>query len=586
MPRPKKAFAFSNTRPEGARIVRLAPGGRVQVLTPEFASACDPALSFDAKRMLFAAKRTVRDPWSIWEMSVDGSAKREITRGFGNCGEPRYLALGSITPPDFDDKVRWIAFSSDAAGTYEELTNRLSTSLYVRNIEPIAGRGVVTWRTSFNLSSDFSPTVLRDGRVLFTSRQPGGDPAHPYGRFPLLLTNWDGTGLNLFYGNSDGATLNTMGVEMPDRTLVFVESDGEDANGAGRLARVSFKRPLHSHEVISRQPGLYSSPAARADGTLVVSYAAEKASFGIFRFGPDLGSPAEALVDDPKWDDMQPVPVEVRAEPTGLLSAVVESAETADLQCLNVYESDTPEPPRKGEVKSVRLIEGVPLPAHEKVLPPLPGSSSFSNVRTRILGEAPVEEDGSFLVTLPADTPFFVQLLDAGGMAIKNMRGWMWVRKGTSRGCLGCHENKEMAPENRATLALIKHRPAELLAPPAQRRSLDFQKDIMPLLQERCASCHGGKSPMGGFKVADSAPGPFNSAYRQLLAGAPAHTAPGGRRTSYVVPGSARESALSQIIGAVKPSRSGAAGHPGVELRDEERRAIVQWIDLGARWAN
>ncbi len=530
----------------------MAPGRPIQVLTSEFASACDPSLSFDARRILFAARRTLRDTWSIWEMSVDGSDKREITPGFGNCAGPRYLARGSITPPEYDEKVRWIVFSSDAAGTREELSDSLATALYVRNIEPIAGRGVVTWRTTFNLSSDFSPTVLRDGRVLFTSRQPGDDPAHPLGRFPLMLANWDGTGLNLFYGNSEGAVLDTMGVEMPDRTLVFVESDGEDANGAGRLARVSFARPLHSHEVLSREPGLYASPAARADGTLVTSYAPAGRSFGLYRFSLETGAPSEALFDDPKWDELQPVPVEARAEPTGLLSAVVDSAETADLQCLNVYESETAEPPRKGEVKSVRLIEGVPLPAHERILPPLPGSASPSNLRTRILGEAPVEEDGSFLVTVPGDTPFFVQLLDAGGMAVKNMRGWMWVRKGTSRGCIGCHENREMAPENRATIALIKHRPAALLTPPAERKSLDFQKDIMPLLQARCASCHSGKSPSGGFRITGTAPAPFNHAYRQLLSVRPAHSVQGDGGSPLVLPGSARQSLLSQIVGAVE----------------------------------
>ncbi len=240
---PKRGLVFRHAGPEGARIVRASSGRPPQVLTPEFASACDPSLSFDAQRLLFAGKKAAADKWSIWEMAVDGTGKRQIVGDFGNCREPRYLARGSITPPDFDEKVRWIVFSSDAAGTYEEQSDRIAMSLYVRNIEPIASRGTVTWRTTFNLSSDFSPTVLRDGRVLFTSRQPAEGPAHPFGRFPLMLANWDGTGLNLFYGNSEGATLNTMAAEMPDRTLVFVESEGDTGSGAGRLARVSFSRP-------------------------------------------------------------------------------------------------------------------------------------------------------------------------------------------------------------------------------------------------------------------------------------------------------------------------------------------------------
>jgi hypothetical protein len=42
---------------------------------------------------------------------------------------------------------------------------------------------------------------------------------------------------------------------------------------------------------------------------------------------------------------------------------------------------------------------------------------------------------------------------------LMTMPRWMWVRKGTSRGCVGCHENKELAPENRVTQALFKAYP-------------------------------------------------------------------------------------------------------------------------------
>jgi hypothetical protein len=104
-------------------------------------------------------------------------------------------------------------------------------------------------------------------------------------------------------------------------------------------------------------------------------------------------------------------------------------------------------------------------------MPGLPvGPDTFPRVKTRILGEAPVEPDGSFFVRVPADTPFFIQTLDTQGTVLLTQRSWMWVRRGTSRGCVGCHENKELAPENRSTQALIKAQPASLLAPVEQRK--------------------------------------------------------------------------------------------------------------------
>jgi Hydrazine synthase alpha subunit middle domain len=413
---------------EGSRIVLLAGRGAPAVLTPEFAAAADPSVSFDGTRILFAGKRTAQDKWDIWEMDRNGGNKRQITRELGNCREPEYLALSSITPPDFDDKVRWITFISDAAGSRQEGKTDLATSLYVTNLEPIRGRNSVVWRTTFNLSSDFSPTVLQDGRVLFTSRQKYKDSPE---KFPLLAANWDGTGLNLFCGTGQGARFKTMACEMPDRTLVFVESDNPSDAG-GRLARVSYRRPLHSYELLSRGIGQYLYPHQSPDGTLVVSFSTGKESYGIYSFDVAKGLPGKPVFHDPKWESLDAHAVAQQPEPQGLISAVVDSLAWGHLHCMSVYESDIPEIKaiRKGAVTRVRFVEGVP-----------------------------VEPDGSFFVEVPADTPFLMQLLDDKGNVLGAMPRWMWVRRGTSRGCIGCHENKELAPENRASDAVRKGAP-------------------------------------------------------------------------------------------------------------------------------
>jgi hypothetical protein len=444
-------FLLNKAAEPGSRIVLLSHDGSPVVLTPEFAAAADPSVSFDGKRILFSGKLNVQDKWNIWEMDVDGKNKRQITRDFGNCREPEYLARSSITPPDFEDKVRWITFVSDAAGAYEEGKPELVTSLYAASLEPIAGRGYVTRRSTFNLSSDFSPTVLQDGRVLFTSRQKfAGSPE----KFPLLAANWDGTGLNLFCGAGQGAYFKTMACEMPDRTLVFVES-ANPADSGGRLAGVSFRRPLHSYEPLSRGRGMYLYPHPSPDGSLLVSYSSGNGSYGIYLFDFEKGMPGEQIFDDPNWEDLDAQAVVQRPEPQGLISAVVDSLTWGHLHCLSVYESDIPEVKaiRKGDVKRVRFLEGVPASGAEYARSPL---ESLPVARTRLLGEAPVEPDGSFFVEVPADTPFLVQLLDENGRVLETMPRWMWVRRGTSRGCIGCHENKELAPENRVSDAVRK----------------------------------------------------------------------------------------------------------------------------------
>jgi hypothetical protein len=276
-------------------------------------------------------------------------------------------------------------------------------------------------------------------------------------RFLLLTASWDGSGLNIFTGDGQGGAFKTMAVESPDRHLVFVESADASALG-GQLACVSFRRPLHSHEMLSSGRGYYLNPRPLADGKLAVSYTSGTESYGLYYFDSAKHTAGVKLYDDPKWEDLDVQAVEVRAEPTGLISSVAERLDWGDLHCISVYDSDRPEVAhlKRGDVKQVRLVEGMPVPAPARppAIPP--------EVRTRVLGEAPVEPDGSFFVRIPGDTPFYMELLDGQGKVLESMTRWIWVRKGTSRGCIGCHENKELAPVNVTTDAVRKGEPHDL----------------------------------------------------------------------------------------------------------------------------
>jgi hypothetical protein len=632
-------WAFRKSRPEGSRIVVLSPDGAISVLTPEFVSACDPCVSYDGKRILFSGKRAQQERWNIWEMDIDGENKKQITKDLGDCAEPEYLACGSITSPEFADKVRWIVFTSNAAGAYDEALHEVSderskhgeelaTSLYVTNLEPIEGRGFVTWRTTFNLSSDFSPTMLRDGRILFSSWQHHGSQYYPYGMFALMgMNDWAGPGVNLFYGNDEGPTVKSMACEMPDRTVVFVESDGSTVDGSGQLAIVSFKRPLHSHETLSKGTGRYRTPHAFPNEELVVSYASETGNFGIYVFDYETGMPGRKIYDDPEWNDVDAIAIAPCPEPMGRITIVVDSVLTGHLHCLNVYDSDRPEAVeiKRGDVKWVRFVEGMPISQSEREKlpligtgiglsgPGLPSSEAKGSTpigatpygRVRILGEAPVESDGSFYVEVSADTPFFIQTLDENGMALQTMRGWMWVRRSDRRGCIGCHENKELAPENRVTEALIKAKPQALTAPPEKRRTVDFLHDVMPIIEQRCVSCHSGDSPPKGLELSLKPTKYFNRAYENLLTPEDGKSPENGGK--YINPGIARKSLLIHLIygwNEKSPRWKEERGKeiPNSEIRNpkseirmmppdkplsnEERKKFVEWIDLGAQWDN
>jgi len=585
-------------RTEGARLVMLEDG-ETCVLTEGFDSACDPDLSFDGTRVLFSGKRDAADRWNIWEMGLDGGRPRQITSDLGDCGEPVYLAMASVAPPTFEEKVRWIAFTSTAPGVLNGQGTGPLTSLYVTNLSPIKGRGTVIWRTTYGSGGDISPMVLSDGRVLFSSWQRDA--------FGLMTITWDGDNLNPFYGNHDGPVMKTMACEMPDRrALVFVESDGEED---GRLVQVSFRRPLYSHEVLSRGEGRYRTPYPTPDGGLLVSYTAGEGNYGIYTFDFETGRPGKKIYDDSDWHDVDAMPVALRPEPLARIP-MVEFASVLDikgfsgagqLHCLNIYDSDRTEVAQlePGQVKWARFVEGVGIPGADGACSGAAGLASTwppPCVQPRILGEAPVEEDGSFFVNIAGNTPYYIQILDEERMSLYTMRAWAWMRSRGQRGCIGCHENKELAPENRVTQALLKMEPAYLTARPEDRRTVVFRRDVMPIVETRCAGCHRATPPPGGLDLGGGYDPvgegmAFNRAYGSLLspmAGKPSSV--GGK---YVHPSDARNSPLIWRLYGWQVGRQYESAPyrgpttqmpPKMPLSDEERRALVEWIDLGARW--
>ena len=555
----QQIWALRNAPVDGCRIMRLDENGQMTNLTAEFTSAAFPCVSYDGESILFAGKQADGDNWNIWQMQVDGSDKAQVTRDMGDCWDPAYLALGSITPPEFTEKVRWITFVSNAPGKYDLYGDGQATALYAHTLETIEERGFVTWRTTFNLSSDFSPTMLNDGRILFSSWQHYGDRYAPSGKVALLTINWAGTGLNVFYGNHEGARVHTMAAEMPNRTMAFIESEGSTPDGAGNLARVSFRRPLHSRELLGE--GLFRFPHPTSDGGMMVSYARDGQQYGLYRFDADQRQLGDLIFDDPEWNDVDAHAIMSQPEPQGRITIVTDSKDTGHLQCMNVYDSDQPDVQAlaRGSVKWVRFLEGLPPEAPR-------GAESAIFPPVRILGEATVEPDGSFYVHLPADTPVSMQLLDKDRISLKTMKGWMWVRQGSRRGCIGCHENKEYAPENRVTQALLKATAHDLLMVPEDRQQILFSNNVLPIIEQRCQRCHGGDSPRAGMDLNS------DMAFRSLMA-----TVDG--QPEYVVPGEARNSRMTRLI----YGRDGQTMPPNRPLSDEEKQRIAAWVDLGAQ---
>ncbi|MBN2129451.1 MAG: hypothetical protein JW741_08135, partial [Sedimentisphaerales bacterium] len=267
--------------------------------------------------------------------------------------------------------------------------------------------------------------------------------------------------------------------------------------------------------------------------------------------------------DDPLRDDLQANLLVPRSEPDGRSSVVDEQDPTGILYCLNIRQSDLPRSEWLPTDSSVRLrvLEGVARDGRDAAEEPEPPM-------TRVLGEVDVDPDGSFNIRVPANIPIQLQLLDTDGMALRSCR-WIWVRNREPRGCIGCHEDGELAPENRVVEA-VKRSPMDLTLPPERRRSVTYGSDVAPLIRRSCASgaCHGGGAPPRLASFED---------VRTHVRG-PARTSPlvwslYGRGTSYPWDAPA---ANGERIQRMPPD--GAA-----PLSDEDRRTLIEWIDMGAQ---
>ena len=154
---------------------------------------------------------------------------------------------------------------------------------------------------------------------------------------------------------------------------------------------------------------------------------------------------------------------------------------------------------------------------------------NFANERHRILGEIPLRKfdaqgqpvidpegnpDTSFLAKIPADTPFTFQTIDRNGMVLNMAQTWHQVRPGEVRtDCGGCHAHSQLPLDFDTTAAaapgyeiydlskvtpLVTHDGAgdpDLIELQQPLADVEFHRDIRPILQRSCVSCHTQNDP-------------------------------------------------------------------------------------------
>lgn len=217
----------------------------------------------------------------------------------------------------------------------------------------------------------------------------------------------------------------------------------------------------------------------------------------------------------------------------------------------------------------------------------------------RILGEIPIEDDGSVHFEVPSVKAVYFQILDENRKVLQTMRSSTHVMPNEFRGCLGCHATKTTkAPQTRPAKALRK--PAKKLIKPFNDITFGFERYIQPILDKHCVACHNGKNQdtkldLRGIQFVKGAP--FTRAYVNLVFGVdltptkthsvvnsiaspiscyydyPSLETDTPETESVIAP----MTVLSYVSPLVKRLEK---GHNGVKLSDDEFNRLKAWIDL------
>jgi len=554
-------------------------------LTPEFYSALDAEISFDGNYILFSGKQQAGDYWQIWRMKLDGSEKIQITKEAGDCIMPVYA--GNRFYLNDPEPTPQIIYCSAAHNWKNNIESGSVYSLYGTDL-----KGKTVHRLTFNIYSDFSPDVLPNGRIVFSSLQFSEKENFTGGKLAFFAINNDGTDLMPFYGNHDEPGYkNDIHISDMDHRLYFIESQSTDMLGGGNISYISQQRPLHSYQKIStRINGYYHSPCPLPGGGLLASFRSHNKGevYALYKINPQTGELDDLLFKIAGWHSLDTQILAAHPKAKGRSNWLIPGEVNGVFYCLDSYQTNfvRNEGIKRGDFKFVRIIEGLPVKNDTTNRTPIEQTSaSFQSTPARIVGVAPVEPDGSFHVRVPAETPLTFQMLDENQMAIDRQETWTWVIGNENRGCIGCHEDSELSPKNRLVDAVTK--PPADLTHIAERRAVDFKHQIAPLIQKKCATskCHvsGNSKPNLENKQDEMQSAEL---YAMFL-----NPVKGSKKKRYVLPGYAKDSPLVWHIFGKKLTGNNTGDDSGVSqiplknlLSRDEKMLVIEWIDLGAHW--
>jgi hypothetical protein len=604
-------------------------------------------LSFDARRILFDYKRPLPEGYRIFEMQVDGTNVRQITTP--PTDEERRIATYAAYSPDELAKHpgrygHWTddmhpCYLPDGRIAFTSTRSERSVlcgghSLTVTNLYRVNADGSGLTQLSQGALSEFCPSVMNDGRLLYNRWEYVDKGAGAVQSLWAMCP--DGSRSEEVYGDN----ITTPGVFNQARNipghnnLVVCLGCGHCPGNIGAIVLVDMLKDKRTETAMTAlTPGCIS-----------------KGNWGMRQYRNDrwltdihgpwycdpypLSSPTDTEIGgkfflvscnpDGEWNDptaygiylldvfgnrvlvhrepdnscWQARPLEPRPTPPILSDRpapqVASGPEPATILLSDVYQGLDGVP--RGRVKYVRVMEQVARPwsvnigyqADDSSPGQMVAISLYTHLSVKVLhGVVPVHEDGSAYFTVPAHRNIFLEALDENYMEIQRMRTFVNFQPGEQRSCIGCHEQRNQAPANHRLLAL-NGPPVAPVAQPGEvaPRPLHYPTDVQPILDRHCVSCHGAQDPAGGLELTGTLTSLFNRSYENMIARdlvgyiqefiGPKPEGADAMGYAPAVPPYTYGSHRSKLVQVLRQ------GHYDVQLTREEMISLTTWVDSNA----
>jgi len=553
--------------------------------------------------------RRTEEPIHIFEIGIDGRNLRQLTRGEWSDLDPTYLPSGDIV------------FVSERCGTSLQCNeydkDETSCNLYVMRPD---GSGVR--RLSVNKDGDYLPHCLDNGLIAYTRWE------YHERSWAFIQSIWflrpDGTGADALFKQH---FVNPWALEdmrsIPDSGKLVAVAAGHHTLPAGPVVLVNHAMGINEPKGIgivtpgvlppeggmdgvpvpeggvADSGGYYSQPWALSEKYFLASYTYGAVTtlpngYGLYLI--DVFGNKELVYRDPAISSFVAIPLRPRPKAPVLPDRTDPNIPYATCTLTDVgYGCEGVSP---DQIRYVRIAEPIGWPYdnerggqrygedHRYGGPGAERKNLTNWTPVRILGDVPVERDGSASFRVPVDTAVYFQLLDANRQELRRMRSFISFQSGEMRGCSGCHESRNVTPVTQKPSLAAAQAPSPFIPPPWGDRPVSFLRDIQPILDARCTNCHSGLKPAGGIDLCGGlisfdpsiAGYGHNRAFETILEKGLIVCAPARAQDASITPPLAYGSRKSKLITALADKNHADR----VKLTSQERLRLVMWIDANA----